>query len=138
MNQAALMDESRIMPLAVATGLFKSLCTIQAPDGAVGTSGAPGGTYADVAGLVNIVCMDAPETFGAGISATEIKALAETASIELRHVLLDKCYALLSPETNWGDVAWRAVVDNVIYDVLGAEADSQRIMTRLKLRKVHL
>jgi hypothetical protein len=54
----------------------------------------------------------------------------------MRHVLLDRYYDELSPATNWGDVAWQATVDGVIYDLLGAECDSQQTQTRLRLRKV--
>jgi hypothetical protein len=54
----------------------------------------------------------------------------------MRHVLLNGYYALLSPATNWGSIGWRATVDGVVYDLLGAEADSQQTQTRLRLRKV--
>ncbi len=122
------------MEAAVATGLFISLCTISEP--ANSDTGAPDGSYTDVSGLVGIVCMDAPEGLGSGLSANEAKAAAEIESMAMRHVLLDRYYSELSPSTNWGDVGWRATVDGVIYDLMGAEADSQQTQTRLLLRKV--
>lgn len=134
MNQSLLIDIDAVMPLAVATGLFVSLCTISAP--ANSDTGAPDGTYSPVSGLSNIVCMDAPEGLGSGLSANEAKAEAQIEAMAMRHVLLDRYYDELSPATNWGDVAWQATVDGVIYDLLGAEADSQQTQTRLRLRKV--
>src|SRR5690349_8274899 len=83
-----------VMTAAVNTGLFDSLCSVSAPAKA---SGAITGTYTAVTGLQSIPCMDAPDNFGAGISATEVKALDETASMALRHVLLNAYYSLLSP-----------------------------------------
>jgi hypothetical protein len=128
--QAAI---AQVMPAAVDTGLFVSLCSISAPTPA---SGAPSGTYTAVTGLQDLACMDAPENFGSGISANEAKSPALTESMAMRHVLLNGYYALLSPSTNWGDIGWRATVDGVVYDLLGAEADSQQTQTRLRLRKV--
>lgn len=135
MNQNALaLEIAQVMPQAVETGLFVSLCTISAPTPA---SGAIDGTYAPVTGLISIACMDAPDRFGdTSMSATEVKALAETESVESRHVLLDAYYSLLSPATNWGNLGWRATVDGTDYDLLGAECDSQHTQTRLFLRKV--
>lgn len=120
------------------SGLAVSGCSIQAPDGLFGATGAPSGTYVAVTGLQNIKCMDAPDNFGASLSATENKQVPETESVAKRHVLLDKFYSQLSPSVNWGDIGWRAIIDGVTYDLKGAECDSQRIMTRLCLEKVTL
>ncbi len=135
MNQDILQAAiDQVMPTAVATGLFISVCSISAPTPA---SGAISGVYSPVSGLQNIPCIDAPETFSdTSLSVTELKALDQTASTALRHVLLDNYYDQLSPSSNWGDLGWRATVDGVDYDILGAENDSQQQMTRLKLRKV--
>ena len=135
MNQDLLsFGINAVMAQAVATGLFVSRVTIQAPDGNQGGSGAPSGTYANVAGLVSIPCMDAPATF-TSIDVTEIKALAEIESKGCRHVLLDAHYPTL--EAGWR-AGWRAVVDGINYDILGAEPDSQDQMTRMELQLVTL
>lgn len=136
MRQDALaIAVEAVMPRYRASGLMQSLCTIQKPANA--DTGADSGVYTDVSGLVDIPCMNAPENIGgAGVTATEVKALDQTASLELRHVLLDDYYPQLSPTTNWGDLGLIAVVDGVAFDLLGAENDSQRTQTRLKLRKV--
>src|SRR5690349_7779920 len=67
-----------VMPIFRATGLMKSLCTIKEPDDS--DTGAPAGTYSDVADLVEIPCMDAPENTGGGLSANEAKRVTETVS----------------------------------------------------------
>lgn len=130
-----------VMPAALATGLFVSTCSISAPAAA---SGAISGTYTAVTGLQDIVCMDAPEMFqgSSSLSAVEIKSQGQTESMGKRHILLDAYYPQLSPETNWGNVGWRATVVNsingttVVYDIIGVEADSQQTQTRLCARKV--
>lgn len=144
MNQTALLDASWLMPAWLGTGLARSLCTIQAHDGVIASTGVASGTYADVAGLVDIQCQDAPENFGSGIAAMEAKAPMQTTSMECRHVLLAGYYPQLAQQTNWGDIGWRAVITSdptgtaysTTYDIKGAESDSQSLMTRLKLAKV--
>jgi hypothetical protein len=131
-NQSLLYEISSVMAQATATGLFVSRGTAQAPDGQVGPSGAPSGTWADVAGLVDIPCMDAPAT-ETSVDVTELKSLAEIMARNCRHVLLDRRYPTL--EAGWR-AGWRWVMDGIVYDVLGAEPDSQDQMTRMELQEV--
>lgn len=133
MNQTPIAYAvARVMPEAVATGLLVSICTIQAPTGAVSDSGQPTGAYSDVVGLVDIRCMDAVMNLDP-IQATEAKAVAEIAAKSFRHIFLDGYYPLII--ANVGS-AWRAVVDGTVYDLLGAEPDSQSTQTRLSLQLV--
>ena len=134
MYQGIGIDIAAVMPAVVETGLMVSLCTIQAPTGAFGASGVPTGAYANVSGLVSVQCMDAPLSVG-GIYADEVKASAEITSRSVRHVLLDKYYSQLDG-LNWGAIGWRAIVDGITYDLLGAERDSQSSQTRLRLQLV--
>ncbi len=128
---------ANVMPLARATGLFVSLATISAPDGLLTAGGSPSGTYADVAGLVNIPCMDAPVAVDRyNIMSNEMRGVSQTTSSELRHVLLNDYFPQLSPDTNWGDIGWKCTVDGNVYDIAAAESDSQRTQTRLSLREV--
>lgn len=123
---------SQVMPQATRTGLFVSLATIQQPDGNYGPSGQPSNAYVSVAGLVNIPCMDAVPS-SARVQATEIKELQEIMSKGMRHMLLNGYYPQSTPD---GQIPtdWRAVVDGVIYDILGVEHDSQLTQTRLELQ----
>jgi hypothetical protein len=134
MYQGLSYDFKALVKMVEAAGLMQSVCTIQAPSQNVGSSGAPDGTYSNVAGLVSLPCMNAPESTG-GIVANEVKSLAEILSMSLRHVLLNGYYAQLDGQ-NWGAIGWRAMLDGVAYDILAAERDSQFSQTRLKLRLV--
>jgi hypothetical protein len=129
MNQDLAYEFSAVMPAAIATGAFVSLCTIQAPDGTIGPSGQPSGNFTNTAGLVNIPCMDAPVSENR-IQATETRSFAEIMSKGYRHVLLNGYY----PTIDFGQrTGARAVVDGVNYTILGVESDSQNQMTRLHL-----
>ena len=126
MNQGIQYEISQVMPQAYAIGLFVSLCTIQRPSGNLDAAGYPDGAWANVAGLVNIPCMDAPPS-QARVQSTEIKGLAETLAVAPRHVLLNGYFPAIVPQD-------RAVVDSVVFDVLGSESDSQSGQTRMELR----
>lgn len=133
MTQDIVADVAQVMAIARSSGLFISLCTISAPQSG---GRVPSGTYTPVTGLSNLPCMDAPAGMSTGIAANEITSLTSISSIGRRHVLLDRYYAELGDSSNWGNIGWIATVDGVVYDILGAECDSQRQMTRLSLEKV--
>jgi hypothetical protein len=136
MYQGFGYELSRVMPTAIQTGLYSSLCTLQEPDGVIVGAGQPSGNYVDVAGLVNIQCMDAPMSEGR-ILADEVKSFAEIISERLRHISLDGCYTGIPAGQEAG---WRAQITDtttglvVTYDLLGSEIDSQGTQTRLHLR----
>ena len=125
----------------VYSGLYNSLCTIQQPSGNLTTDGAADGTYTNIAGLVDIPCMDAVLSDGS-IQATEAKELTEIMSKSYRHVSLNGYYPSLITGAGFAGgpggaaLGWQAIVDGVTYDLLGAEADSQNTQTRLKLKLV--
>lgn len=118
------------MPAAFSTGLFVSLCTITVPSTTQGPTGNPVGTYTPLPEAVNIPCMDAPPS-PARINATEIRDVAEIMAKGMRHVLLNQCF-LDAP--NWAGAGYLATVDGVVYELLGAENDSQTTQTRLDLQ----
>jgi hypothetical protein len=130
MNQNFSNEIGLVMVAALDTGLFVSLCTISAPDGNLGPSGAPSNTFVDIPGLIDIPCMDAVPS-EARIQATEVKDLAEILATGLRHVALNGYYPQIIPGVALG---WRATVDGTVYDLIGAEPDSQGTQTRLHLR----
>lgn len=123
---------SGLMPLALATGLFVSTCSAQAPTGALGPSGAPvASAFAPVTGLQNIACMKAPQS-NLRIQADEAKSAKDVFQTGYFHVLLGGYYPGFPPEQ--ADAGWQVIIDGVTYDMLGAEHDSQYVMTRLKIR----
>lgn len=135
MYQGNGYDLAAVMPEALETGLFVSLCTFRAPTGKLTGAGSPdltsgpnGDGYVDVSGYVNIQCMSAP-TSNIRISADERKTATETESSNSGHVLLAGYYPLVAQNTQW-----QAVIDGVTFDVLGAESDSQMQMTRVKVQ----
>lgn len=131
---------SQVMPSAIATGLFVSLATFQAPSGTFDAGGAPDGLYGDVPGLVNIPCT-APPPSEARVQATEVRALAEITAGELHHVLLNGYYPAV--DLGWRD-GWRVMLgDNdgtghmvrgFAYDLMGVESDSQSQMSRVQVK----
>ena len=125
MNQGLQAEIANVMPLANASGLFASLCTIQQPSGAFDPAGYPIGTWVNVAGLVGIECMITPVT--SRIQAMEIKSIADTLAVSPRHVLLNGLYPGIL-------TAWRAIVDGEVLDILGVDQDSQMTQTRLEVR----
>ena len=134
MNQGLAYEVEQVMPQAVQTSLFVSLCTFQQPDGIYGPSGAPSGTFVNVSGLVDIACMDSVPS-EMRVQATEVRDLAEIMATGQRHMLLDGYYPEATPD---GQIPtnWRAVVDGVAYDILGVEHDSQNTQTRLEMKIV--
>lgn len=134
MYQGIAYDIEQVMPEAVATGLFTSLCTIQALDNTYGPSGAQIQNWVNVPGIIGIPCMDDPPSEGR-IQSTEVKDLAEIMNLNLRHVLLSGYYPQIL-------TAWRAQITEadgvtiINYDIMGAESDSQGQMTRMEVREV--
>lgn len=122
----------QVMPAATAEGTFVSLCTIQQPDNVFTDSGFPSGTFVNIAGLVNIPCMKAPQSM-IRIAADERKAEAGIQSLEPSHVLLDAYYPAI-PQVTPTRPSLRAIVDGINYEVMGVEHDSQLQMSRLTVR----
>lgn len=129
MNQSFAPEIAAVMPAVIATGLLNSLMTVQAPDGNLGPSGAQSGVFVEVPGLSNIRCNDAVQSIN-NIDPTELKDLAEIMDKAPRHVTLDAVYQSLVD--GWRN-GWRAVVDGVVYDIIGAENDSQLTHTRVEV-----
>lgn len=132
---------AQIMPEVLNTGLTRSFCTIQEPDGTFTTDGAPSGNFVDVAGLVLIECMSAVLSADS-IQATEARDLEEILSKSYRHIFLTGYYPVLISDALFlgspggAQLGWQAIVDGISYNLLGAEADSQKTQTRLKLQLV--
>ncbi len=136
MFQGQGYDILAVMPTAVNdTGLFVSLVTIQEPTGAqtadgsaAMTGGDSGDGWNNVAGLVGIQCMDAPEA-EARIRAKTNRGSEYIEAFQYRHLLMAGYFPQVEQFDNW-----RAVVDGQAYDPIGVESDSQRTQTRLLLQ----
>lgn len=130
MNQNLNYAIANVMPTAYRSGLMPSFATLQIQSQVQGPTGNFADLWSNVAGLINIACMDAPEST-ARIQATEVKGVADILSKGMRHVLLNG-YFVDAP--NWSAKGYRCVVDGIVYDLLGAEVDSQSTQTRLDLQ----
>jgi hypothetical protein len=139
-NQSIQYEISQVMPVARASTLFVSLCTIQTPPTAQTPSGAPTNNWNAIVGMIAIPCMDEPPS-SARVQATEVKDLAEIMAKGLRHILLSGFYPQLVALKFNGQV--RALItdaqgNTVTYELLGAESDSQATQTRFECQKVTL
>jgi hypothetical protein len=123
-----------VMADAVATGLFVSLASFTQPPTTQGPTGNTTGAFTAIAGLQNIPCFDSPESIRI-VPSDEKKTVPTTEAGQYRHVLLNAWY----PQVNNGaGQGWRVTVDGVLYDLLGADQDSQSTQTRLRLQLVTL
>ena len=127
MYQGIQYDIEAVMVEAVDTGLFVSLCTLQAPSGVFTASGSPDGLYVAVAGLVDIPCIAPP------LQAGETRTLAEIEASDMQRVLLAGYYPTI--DEGWRN-GWQAVVDGVAYILFGVRGDSQSQMTELTVKRV--
>lgn len=135
MNQNVQIDLAAVMPAVRATGLLRSLCTIQTPPESdtfdAGGAMDPDTPWDDLTGHVDLPCMAAPLQQGDTVSPDETRSMAEILARTPKHVLLDGYY----PELD-GKTEYRAVVDGVAYNITKAESDSQAQMTRLAVELV--
>ena len=122
-----------VVPAVLDSGIVNSLATFQAPTGALTADGSPDGTYADVAGFVGIRCMDAP-TSNLRITADERKTDMQIESDNSDHVWLAGFYPEIESYTEWRAVITDAAGNIRIFNVLGAECDSQAQTTRVKVQ----
>jgi hypothetical protein len=131
MNQSIAVDIARVMPEVAASGLLTSLCTITVPPRAPGDIDAggapdPAAPYTNLSGHVDIPCTAAALSSGDSVQPTEVKTLSEILAKNMLHVLLGGYYPTIIAD-------YRAVVDGIVYDIVGVENDSQGVQTRLAL-----
>jgi hypothetical protein len=135
MYQGNAYDIQAVNEAAIESGLIVSLVTIQQPTGEQTADGSPspsGGDTNDgwnnVAGLINIECMNGPEA-DARIRAKTERQTEYIEAFQFRHLFMPGYYPQISEFKNW-----RAVVDGQAYDPIGVESDSQGTQTRLLLQ----
>jgi hypothetical protein len=132
MYQGLSQEIAKVMPEAVATGRFVSVCTVEQASSTYTASGFPDGTFTPIIGVVDIPCT-APPPSVLKVSASENKQVDGVQSIVPAHVLLNGYYAQI-PFATTGRPALRAVIDGNNYEIMGVERDSQKQMTRLAVR----
>jgi hypothetical protein len=118
----------------LATGIASATCNIQMQDGTFGPSGAPSQNYVPVAGLQGLIVMNAPKSVGDRVGASKEKAVEQQTSFDPRHVWLAGFY----PEivTQYQAVVTDPLGNTITFDILGVEADSQALTTRMEVRLV--
>ena len=123
MNQLGIVHPSMFTSLAPA--FYPSLLTIQATTETRSATGAVINTWANVAGMVTVACRLAPA------SARETRAANQVLTVDTW--TCDVAQALAGVTTKQ-----RALVDTVVYDVIGVEYDGEnpRHSTRLTLKVV--
>jgi len=123
MNQQATMDVSGVMDAALATGLFVSLCTIQAPPDTVNAQGGQNLNPADFVDisteLTNIPCMQAVITVIRPDITDEVKLGRYTKERNVSHILLYGYFPQILQR-------YQAVIDGVPHDILAVEWSSQK------------
>lgn len=102
---------------------FPLLATVQQKTTMQDQFGQPVETWSDLARHVAIPCARAP------LSATERQALQMTVTEQVWTVVLRGHYPLIT-------AAHRLVIDGQPYDILAAESDQTRTLTRLRVRRV--
>lgn len=135
MYQGIEYDLQAVNEEALASGLIVSLVTIQQPTGEQTADGSPlmtGGDSGDgwnnVAGLINLQCMNGPEA-DARIRAKTERQTEYIEAFQFRHLFLPGYFPQIQQFDNW-----RAIVDGQAYDPMGIENDSQRTQTRILLQ----
>ena len=135
MYQGIEYDLQAVNEEALASGLIVSLVTIQQPTGEQTADGSPlmtGGDSGDgwnnVAGLINLQCMNGPEA-DARIRAKTERQTEYIEAFQFRHLFLPGYFPQIQQFDNW-----RAIVDGQAYDPIGVESDSQHTQTRLLLQ----
>lgn len=134
MNQQATINVSGVMDAALATGLFVSVCTIQAPPNTVNAQGGQNLNPADYvnisAELTDIPCMEAVMTNIRPDVTDETKLGRYTKERNVSHVTLYGYFPQIEQRH-------QAVIDGIAHDILAVEWSSQKTIgkqTRLAVQ----
>lgn len=100
---------------------FNTTCTIQQVTETRDGAGGVVLTWANVTGLVNLVCRRAPASTA---RTTEMKLESLTYTVNVQTIVIAGYYDTITPKM-------RAVCDGLTFDVLAVEHDGQTQMTRL-------
>jgi hypothetical protein len=132
MNQSLTFSLTDTLEAVEALGLFVSVCDIYDPSQSVNGMGQVDlSDYTPVTGLQNIPCMRAVLSDVKPNPYYEQKLTQQVNEMNIYHVLLDGYYPTILQKQI-------AVIDGDLLDILNVECDSQRIMTRLAVRRYSL
>jgi len=109
--------------LGLIKNFFPSLCTVQEATVSSGSYGETGRTWADLTGVVSVVCRIAPALQQEPLN-TDIEYAVTTHT------------AVLKGYYNTIKARMQAIIDGTTYDITGVSFDDQALQTRLDLRKV--
>jgi len=123
---------AELMPMALESGFFNSLCTIQQRTGAVSATGQPDLTdWVDIAELTNLKCMvSIYRPFTPNISGT-VRTPAQFNTETEIHILLAGYYPGILQQ-NQVVVTTGSYAGT--YEIMTVEPDSQQTQTRLGVR----
>lgn len=107
----------------IGVPFWPSLCTIQEATQTAGTTGELVEVWANVAGLVNLPCNIAP------VSISEQRWTERTVETGTHKVYLKDYFTTITAMAH-------AVVDDVTYNILSVEQDSQGAVTVLRVEIV--
>lgn len=142
MNQTIAGDIDAVMPTLLDSGLMSTLCTIIVPAGVVNDTlvggvlnsqfdagGAPDPTIPGIplSGCQNIPCTAPPLSYGGKVLPTEVKELKQIMAKTPLHVLLGGYFPQILSH-------YIAVINNLNFEIMGVEHDSQQQMTRLAVQ----
>jgi hypothetical protein len=134
-------DAAQAVTTAFQSGFLSGLCTIQTLNTTQGASGAPDNTWTAYPGLIGIPCQIAVPSANA-VQATEVRALEELMAKSVRHVLLGGFFPILKQLAQGGQCRALITMANdaavYVFQLLGAEDDSQGQMTRFECEWVSL
>ena len=102
---------------------YPSLCTIQAPTETQDAAGQPIPSWTNLPGHVALSCRMSPTGGG------ERKTPSQIYSVGVVTINLQEAYPLITTKM-------RAVVDNVVYDILSVDIDGNNVSTRLTCQVV--
>jgi hypothetical protein len=139
MNQSLSYEIGSVMPMVIESGIPVSFASFMQPPTTQGATGNLSGPYVAVAGLQNILCLDAPESIRI-VASSEVRKEQEIEAGLFRHILLTGYYQAVigAAGQDWQVVILDPSGESLTYTLLGADADSQCTQTRCRLQLITL
>ncbi len=131
-QQGFAIEIAELMPTALESGFFNSLCTVQQRTGAVSATGQPDLTdWVDIPEFTDLVCMVSIDRPTLPDMAAVVRKPQELDTMTLIHVLLAGYYPGILQQ-NQLVVTTGSYAGS--YEIMAVEPDSQETQTRLAVR----